>query len=243
MRKKATVDDIPFLKSLLDDMKSKIGTGRVFMQYKDGNFVPLPENTIHFTQKDYDTALKEINGLIKNRKWEDLLSSYSSEINMLESLIEMNDYLTDKEFFKCLGVAYTISEVVHCHWEKLNAIMEKRESKFYKFLMDRKELNRYKKLPDELQIYRGCTQYNLSGFSWTLDMNVAMSFCERHDCELEPLIICGSCKKQDIYAYFDRREEQEIFINPNKVKFEKYLLRNDIKENDIPDYKGFLEDL
>ena len=75
-------------------------------------------------------------------------------------------------------------------------------------------------LPNRLTIYRGSQSKRIRGWSWTLDQKKAHWFANRW-ARLnfgKPHIATGKVKKSDVIAYFSRRKEKEIIIDPSKVK-------------------------
>ena len=75
-------------------------------------------------------------------------------------------------------------------------------------------------LPSRLTIFRGSHSKSIQSWSWTLDEKKALGFAKR----LErlgvgiPRVATGKAKKSDVIAYFSRRKEKEIVIDPSKVK-------------------------
>ena len=81
----------------------------------------------------------------------------------------------------------------------------------------------YKTLPKKLKIYRGYHEaVKRKGISWSLSKRVADGFA--HHCrvegknDVEPSVVTGTCSKRDVLAYTNEVSEQEIIINPNKVR-------------------------
>jgi hypothetical protein len=70
-------------------------------------------------------------------------------------------------------------------------------------------------------VYRGFIGQRGKGLSWTTDREKAVWFAERFACLEElgrPRLVSGHAVKKDVLAYFTRREEAEIVIDPTKVK-------------------------
>lgn len=88
------------------------------------------------------------------------------------------------------------------------------------YLMDEKELEVFRNLPDKLTIYRGVSQRrkgNVRVFSWTLSKDKAEWFARRLAGPLLPtgVVYQANIKKEHVLAYFER--EQEIVANPPKL--------------------------
>lgn len=84
-------------------------------------------------------------------------------------------------------------------------------------LMEKDEFEEYKKLPNELTVFRGCNLVEAEigdwGISWTTERKVAEFFAfrfENHDGRVYGIDI----DKRDILAFFNDRNEFEVIINP-----------------------------
>ena len=83
-------------------------------------------------------------------------------------------------------------------------------------LMEKDEFEEYKKLPNELTVFRGCNLVEAEigdwGISWTTERKVAEFFAfrfENHDGRVYGIDI----DKRDILAFFNDRNEFEVIIN------------------------------
>ena len=87
-----------------------------------------------------------------------------------------------------------------------------------KLLMDDEELNFYNQLPNVVTIYRGTYRSaNSKALSWTTDYDIAHWFATRFDDE--GYILQAKINKKDIFAFFNNRNEKEVVINYNKIKY------------------------
>lgn len=83
-------------------------------------------------------------------------------------------------------------------------------------LMYADEFAYYDSLPDEFTVYRGIgSESNKKGISYTLSLEKAEWFANRF--QKKGYVLTGTAKKKDVIAYFNRREEQEILIEPKKI--------------------------
>lgn len=77
-----------------------------------------------------------------------------------------------------------------------------------------------KKYPDTLTVYRGgnsaSTPYE-DAYSWTLDENTANFFAIRRG-KGPAYIVKGEVSKKDVIEYIDGRNEEEVLVDPSKVK-------------------------
>ena len=81
-------------------------------------------------------------------------------------------------------------------------------------IMSDNELAELDSLPDRLQIFRSHLEWNRDGFCWTLDRNIALDFAYGYDW---PCLTTANIAKSDALAFFQRRGESEIIVNPSNV--------------------------
>lgn len=72
-------------------------------------------------------------------------------------------------------------------------------------------------LPEKVKIYRGLgSKSRRDGISWTLSKEKAEWFATRFKDNGE--VLTAEANKSDILAFLNGRNEQEIIINPKKLK-------------------------
>ncbi len=84
------------------------------------------------------------------------------------------------------------------------------------YLMDEKEFEIFKNLPEEFTVYRGVRgRGKVQGLSWTLSMEQARWFADR----FEPTgkVYRARIKKEDVLAYFSDRNEKEVVLDYRKL--------------------------
>ena len=99
------------------------------------------------------------------------------------------------------------------------------------FLMDEDEYEAFQKLDDTVTVYRGVTSYNaknVKALSWTLNYDTADWFAHRFG--EDGTVYEAQIDREHIYAYFNRRNEHEVIVDP------KYLM--DITEAETMDQIG-----
>jgi hypothetical protein len=86
--------------------------------------------------------------------------------------------------------------------------------------MEEKEQAELATFPDKLVIFRGqggrrgLTQ----GLSWTMDQSKAEWFAHRFADQGAPFVGSGWVFKNDVFAYFNGRNESEIVVSPDSVR-------------------------
>lgn len=112
-------------------------------------------------------------------------------------------------------------------------------------LMSKDEIEIFNSLPEEVTIYRGVSHHSAeaNALSWTCNYDIAEWFATRYNNRLEALkmnkgyILKGKVKKEDILAYFNRREESEILIVPDKVYDIEKIRPNNEKQRTFQEIK------
>lgn len=87
--------------------------------------------------------------------------------------------------------------------------------------MDEAERRIFDNLPEEVTIYRGVqSKKHKRGLSWTLSYEKAEWFANRYSNE-NPIVYKTVVPKKHILCYIDRRNEEEIIVNPQILKEDK----------------------
>jgi hypothetical protein len=127
--------------------------------------------------------------------------------------------LPDAAYWESLGEIYIYTENIWQRKRQLARLFASDRSG-RKQLMSAYERRYLASCPNQLTIFRGSQSMRVQGWSWTLDEKKARWFAKR----LErlgfgiPRVTTGRAKKSDVIAYFSRRKEKEIIIDPSKVK-------------------------
>lgn len=139
----------------------------------------------------------------------------------------VNEYLSEKDFAETLIECYTITEFTSDNTNVSKSEMLQFFKKAKKeYLMDEYELETYKSLPEQVEIYRGVRdpKYKYE-FSWTLDYDKADWFANRFDTGT-PIVYSCLINKSDILAYIASRGEEEVIVNAKNLK--KYDINEEI---------------
>lgn len=139
----------------------------------------------------------------------------------LEEFRKFCNDIPDKEYWESLGWIWTDSENIwemFDTWKIMLNDVSRNPTEFRQFMMDEEERKVFDKLPEIITIYRGCSIHNKMGFSWTLDISVAMTFVNRLRRKREVrYLIKAECNKENVIAYFDGRNEKEIVVDSQQV--------------------------
>lgn len=155
----------------------------------------------------------------QKKKWEAVLAHYETYY-LLNGFVEEAQHVNDATYWKLLAYVYTKQEQLWPNRKMLLQLLQAPRPQRDK-LMERSEHRAFSKLPESFPVYRGFIGQRGKGLSWTTDREKAVWFAERFACLEQlgkPRLASGQAVKKDVLAYFNRREESEIVIDPTKVK-------------------------
>lgn len=171
--------------------------------------------------------------LLKEKNWNLFMKCFDLD-QQLDGFIRMKDYLNDEEYFHYLGI---VLQCMNCHWkypDKIRELIYDREKKYRHNLMNETDKEYFEMLPNIIEIYRGCREINMIGFSWSLSEDIARYFTSnrmvptwelaRLDWDLRKkyhnskrILIKGLCRKENVLAHFTALGEAEILIDYHDV--------------------------
>ena len=162
----------------------------------------------------------------KEREKEINNSSLAQIYNMIDTRYKLTflkhtkDYLSKKDFSILLADAWITEENpnmdINC---PLKEVIQWFKQSDVHYLMQPSDYEIYTTLPSEFEVYRGVANgRNPNGISWTKDYNLASWFSHRFDTnEKKGYIQKATIKKENVLAYFNTRNENEIVVKvPNK---------------------------
>jgi hypothetical protein len=173
----------------------------------------------------------------KKERFFNTLAGKLTKENLIRAMYELSSESYSKEKFLELCINYDILEkelltdlFIHVHTM----------GHLYSYFLDcnisfEKQLNFFQKcnipftcfeakidnLPETFEVFRGLYAKPINieecGFCWTLDEETAKKFalCPPNN---KGFIIKGTVKRDDIFGYVTSRDEEEIIVNPQKVK-------------------------
>ena len=77
------------------------------------------------------------------------------------------------------------------------------------YFMTPEEHEALRQMSFPLKVYRACNSENDGGISWTTNIEVAIEFASRLD---NPKILAHQVERSEVFAYINRRGEDEIII-------------------------------
>jgi hypothetical protein len=171
--------------------------GHVFLHYASGALHLLKIN-IESIEFNYQSIFMSVNT--------------SEKISVF---IDNIDKFTDEEYWEELVNAYTSQDYKKIPYKVYHELFSANRPNREK-LMDDEELKLFKKLPDQITIYRGGSKTEEKtkkyGVSWTLDKKIAEKFANVKAIrdKKEMVVIEKTISKKDVVAYLISRKEEEI---------------------------------
>ena len=128
------------------------------------------------------------------------------------------DYMSNKEFSKWFGYAWTASEDPNNDVNVgLKTLVNWFKESSKTALMEPVDYKWYKNIPEEIQLCRGVSKgRNIYGLSYTASTEKANWFANRWN--RYQGVICLTVKKDDILAYLNTRGEDEYVVNTYKYR-------------------------
>ncbi len=130
------------------------------------------------------------------------------------------EYMSAEDLAETLGTVWLMTEFPNydvnlkkTEFLKLFTMADKKK------LMDTEDYAFYARLPETVTVYRGTKYENYKALSWTLNKKQAVWFSERFLSENEKgQVYQAEINKNDIFAYFNDRNEKEIVLDYRKLK-------------------------
>jgi hypothetical protein len=162
----------------------------------------------------------------KEGKWASILFVYIERPYRLEYLNHYSADMPDDVYWDLVGDVWTDSENIWQHLDEWReAFSSDRPGREHLMVSEANdeladERSYLDSLPDIIKVYRGTSAPDSigSGLSWTLDRDKALFFAKRLKLRGQTArIISGKVRKENVIAFFDRREEKEIVCFPEHI--------------------------
>jgi len=156
----------------------------------------------------------------RDKKWSALVHVLHERPYRLWAFHQIEQELEDREWWSLLGSIWTDSENI---WENRDEWLEYlgSERSCHEAMMEDAEREFLAKLPEQIIIYRGYEfQSALESPSWTLDRDRAVWFAKRlhiPDRGGKPHLATAVVMHENVLAYFNGRQEEEIVVLPENL--------------------------
>lgn len=86
--------------------------------------------------------------------------------------------------------------------------------------LDDEEREALEKMDDHIEIYRGGSEHNIDGWSWSTDIEKARFFANRYAGEGTRVLARATVAKEDIIGYLTGRSESEVVVDPADLEID-----------------------
>lgn len=188
---------------------------------------PLPESVrmaAAIGKEEFDKLRQQ---KLLDQDFSGYLNTYGSH-ERFPKFVEIAAMLSPEQYWKILREVWLMVEVIQPDKPKWLKLLN-REVPARDHLMTQQEHEALAKLPDDIDIWRGCGHKSgVRGLSWALNREQAESFasyaCGERRALLAspfhgrtPIVVEATCHRSDVLALFLQRGESEIVVNPKNV--------------------------
>lgn len=144
-----------------------------------------------------------------------IIGTFLGRENIFKIFNHVQDDLTDKDYWIVLGECYIMSSFSHSTHELIKTFFNSDRPDKLRIMTEEEKLE-FDSLPNEIKIYRGCSEQEIKSenfrFSWTTKKSVAHFFANRSKTMhgIKSSVVTRTIKKEEVFAYFNRRNEFEI---------------------------------
>ena len=167
-------------------------------------YIPQLNNLLNLQLKQKKEAIKKS---LENKNFSTYIWMHERPYR-LQAFLNIQSMMDEKDYSKLLKDIWTDSENI---WQEMNAWLKAFKYKCFNInhFMSAKDIKFFDSLPDQINIYRGCSSKNKNGLSWTLDHKKAVWFASRFGGDI---ILEKTVNKKDVLAYLSCRNEAEIIL-------------------------------
>jgi hypothetical protein len=130
-------------------------------------------------------------------------------LDTIDQTLDLNDTLFWDTFWRC----WTSHESIYRDHELIEDMLDRRS-----VIIAPAGMEQLDRLPERIEVYRGCRKHNVMGWSWTLDRDCAERFALRAASEDRlPIVLHGLVARERVIALVNDRNESEIVVRPHDV--------------------------
>jgi len=168
-----------------------------------------------------EIARAEAGNLMTRARAEQLLMHHDS-YGRLGEIMRFSAIMSRRSWLRLLGEEWTGLDNFFAWNDELRQLLPGRVTLL---LMNKDERAAWRELPDIVTIYRGCSEVNLNGLSWSLCPEIASKFPTlaryKPPNGRQPLLVTAEVAKQRIIAVkLDRKEREIVTFHARQVAVE-----------------------
>jgi hypothetical protein len=128
------------------------------------------------SKKEKEELPKQLAAVSTVNEANDLLHRYCDSYDLLPALIISHELMDRNLWLATVGLNWSSFDNVWEYREKLLNLFQGLTRKQFDLLMDEDEINCLNKMPESIDIFRGCYEINKNGISWTTKREIAEEF-------------------------------------------------------------------
>lgn len=194
-------------------------------QYLNAGWIHHPLYVDEIRNTDYcghihttiDARQCRLESLLGEGKYDDAVMTHETPYR-LDALEQYANCMDDGLFWQTFGMVWQMSENLWQYQPAIRRIMDHNRPCRHE-IMTAEERHAVGAMPDPITVYRGYDRPgSMKGWSWTTDPDKAEWFARRFaDTGGACFVAEGEVSKQYVIAYFTRRNESEIVVDPRRV--------------------------
>ena len=134
--------------------------------------------------------------------------------------------LSREKYWEVVRWLWTDTENVYEHFVPWMALILDHDTKHIRLMMDKEDRETFDSLPDEFTVYRGGEHEHMS---WTLSKEKAEWFRDRYEGLRECKLFEKRIKKDEVLAYINARNEEEIILRPPAETFVDFCIEEQFR--------------
>ncbi len=167
------------------------------------------------TKNDYPEVLSRMKIFLDGIKRFPIAKWHNHDLRILDCL---KDFMTKECFNESLFRSYTSQDTGKYHNSLLVRLFSSGDKRLLMWWKD--DYRKFQELPEEITIYRGCSQENVKRTSWSTMQKNARTM--GHNFE-QPFLFKAVISKKDVFFYTNYHGEKDIVVNPDRIKSEKII--------------------
>ena len=186
---------------------------------------PLVQNLFHSAAFNrqmnlrYEEKKKALEESIQNRNYIRTIYLHERPFRLDAFIKYIFTHVTGKEYWELLQSVW-IDTMNSWQSHELWEVLWENKTPGREFCMEETERAVLVSLPEKIVAYRGTgNNKNQHGFSWSLDIEVAKKFSRMYGQKGD--VYRAVIPKENIYAYFNGRNEAELVVKPKTFKMRK----------------------
>jgi hypothetical protein len=201
----------------------EIGLGWQFLRHPLLYEFPYIPKANAFYNRKYLYKTEKTEDALSHERWKEyiLLHERPWRFEALKTCLYegLADDKLGAEVWPLIAMTWVDSENIHQNLEEWEDVWLQPFPNRLENVMEKYEQKAFAKFPDEIKIFRGVRHLtHARGLSWTTNRKRGVRFAHGFPRDgLKSFLVTATVKKENVLAYFLRRNENEIVVHPDHV--------------------------